>query len=151
MKHPYVAYLLAAAATVLLACGTVPAHSQQSAGQEPLALRRTMQGMGRNMQAIVDGMSREDWAKAAKAAAAIADHPQPPVGEKVRILAFIGGDAGKFRGFDARSQQAAKALQEAADRSDGQAAIASFAELQSACLGCHQAFRRPFVEHFHGK
>lgn len=151
MKHPYVAYLLAAAATVLLACGTVPAHSQQAAGQAPLALRQIMQGMGRNMQAIVDAMSREDWAKAARAAAAIADHPQPPAGEKVRILAFIGGDAGKFRGFDGTSQQAAKALQAAADRGDGPAAITSFAKLQSACLGCHQAFRRPLVEHFYGQ
>lgn len=151
MKHPYVAYLMAAAATVLLACGTIPAHSQPSAGKDPLALRKIMQDMGRSMQAVVDAMSREDWAKAARAAAAIADHPQPPVGEKVRILAFIGGDAGRFRDFDGRSQQAAKALQQAAERTDGQAAIAAFAELQSACLGCHQAFRRPLVEHFYGK
>ncbi len=151
MKHPYLAYLLAAAATVLLACGSVPAHSQPSAGQAPLALRKIMQGMGRNMQAIVDAVSHEDWPKAARAAAAIGDHPQPPVGEKVRILAFVGADAGKFRDFDGRSQQAAKALQEAADGGDGAAAIAAFARMQAACLGCHQAFRRPLVEHFYGK
>ena len=48
---------------------------------EPLALQRAMKDMGRNMQVIVDGLSREDYAVVEKAARAIADHPQPPLGE----------------------------------------------------------------------
>ena len=151
MKHPYVAYLLAAAATVLLECGTTPALSQESARSKPLALRQIMKDMGRNMQAVVDAIAHEDWARAAKAAAAVADHPEPPLTEKVRILAFIGADAGKFRGFDDKSGKAAKALQEAAARVDGPAVIAAFAEMQTACLECHQSFRRPVTEHFYGK
>ena len=37
---------------------------------------------------------------------------------------------------------------EAAARGDGQAVIAGFAKVQQACLGCHQRFRKPFVERF---
>ncbi|HEY0887725.1 MAG TPA: cytochrome c [Ramlibacter sp.] len=151
MKHPYVAYLLAAAATVLLACGTTPARSQEPGTPKPLALRQIMKDMGRNMQEIVDAVAHEDWPRAARAAAAVAGHPEPPLTEKVRILALIGADAGKFRGFDEKSGRAAKALQEAAARVDGPAVIAAFADMQTACLGCHQSFRRPVVEHFYGK
>lgn len=151
MKHSYVACLLAAAATVLLVCGTTPARSQESGTPRALALRQIMKDMGRNTQVIVHAIAHEDWPRAAKAAAAVADHPEPPLAEKVRILAFMGADAGKFRVFDDRSGKAAKALQEAAARVDGPAVIAAFAEMQTACLGCHQSFRRPLVEHFYGK
>ncbi len=151
MKHPYLAYLLAAATTVMLACASVPARSEESGAARPLALRQIMKDMGRNMQSIVDAIAREDWPQAAKAATAVGAHPEPPLTEKVRILAFIGTDAGKFKGFDEKSGQAAKALQQAAARVDGPGVIAAFAEMQTACLGCHHSFRRPLVEHFYGK
>lgn len=38
----------------------------------------------------------------------------------------------------------------AAASSDGKAVIQSFAHVQESCLGCHQAFRKPYVEHFYG-
>lgn len=151
MQHPFAAYFLSVAACAVLACASLPAHSEDPADAKPLALRQIMQDMDRDMQAIVEAVSREDWEKAAKAATAIADHPQPPIGERVQILAFVGADAGRFRGHDESSKKAAKALQAAAARADGQAVIASFAVLQGSCLGCHQGFRRPLLDHFYGK
>ena len=104
-----------------------------------------MQDMGKNMQVVTDGISREDWEMVARAAPLIADHPQPPLAEKMRILSFVGADAGKFKGHDERTHQAARALEQAAVRSDGQAVISSFATLQNSCLACHQSFRKSFV------
>lgn len=118
---------------------------------KPLALRKIMQDLGKNMQAITDGISREDWEMVAKIAPLIADHPQPPMGEKMRILSFIGADAGKFKGHDEKSSLAAQELRQAAARSDGQSVISSFATLQNSCLACHQSFRKPFLEHFYGQ
>lgn len=118
---------------------------------EPLALQRAMKDMGRNMQVIVDGLSREDYAVVEKAARAIADHPQPPLGEKLRILSFVGGDKARFKAFDDETHDIAIALAKASKIGNGEEAIAAFQKLQSSCLACHQAFRKPFVEHFHEK
>lgn len=141
------------------ACATIlgsamigaPAWADGSVRAEPMELRRIMQELGKNMQTVTDGISREDWMLVAATAPRIAEHPQPPVAEKMRILAFVGSNAGRFKGFDGQTHEAAKALEQAARRADGQAVIASFAGLQNTCLSCHQNFRKPFVEHFYGQ
>lgn len=126
-------------------------RAEGSAAAEPMELRRIMQELGKDMQAITDGISREDWERVAKTAPRIAGHRQPPFAEKVRILSFAGSDASRFRQFDEQTHQGAKALEEESKRGNGQAVIASFAILQNACLGCHQSFRKPFLEHFYGQ
>lgn len=118
---------------------------------EPMELRRIMQALGQDMQAVTAAISHEDWVRVAETATRIAEHPQPPFVEKVRILAFVGGDAGRFKRFDEQTHQAAKAMEQAAKRGDGHAVVASFATLQNSCLACHQNFRKPFVEHFYGQ
>lgn len=118
-------------------------------GTEPLALRTIMQNLGKNMQAITDGISREDWELVAKIAPLIADHPQPPLVEKVRILSFVGSHAAKFKGYDEKSRHAAQSLRQAATRQDGPVVVSEFATLQNSCLACHQSFRMPFKEHFY--
>ncbi len=131
-----------------LGCAWVPVTSTAA---ESLALQRIMKDMGRNMQAITDGISREDYAVVEKAALAIADHPQPPVGEKMRILNFVGSNTVRFKAFDGETHDNATALAHASKSGNGEEAIAAFGKLQSSCLACHQAFRKPFVDHFHGK
>ena len=118
---------------------------------KPLALRSIMQDMGKNMQVITDGISREDWALVAKVAPLIADHPQPPLLEKMRILSFIGSDVATFKGYDGKTHEVAQALQQAALDGDGQGVISSFAALQNSCLACHERFRKQFVAHFYTK
>ena len=74
---------------IALGCAGLPVASLAA---EPLALQGIMKEMGRNMQRIVDGLSREDYALVEKAALAIAEHPQPTFGEKMRILGFVSGE-----------------------------------------------------------
>lgn len=135
---------------VLASIGAM-AREAPGGGREPMELRRIMRELGKDMQSVTDAISREDWKRVVEVAPRIASHPQPSLGEKMRILAFAGGDAGRFRRFDEETQQAARSLEQAARRGDGQAVVASFAALQGSCLACHQAFRRSFVEHFHGQ
>lgn len=139
------AVLLATGASLALAAGDGVDHPT------PSALTAIMQDLGRDMQGAADGIVREDWPAVAKLAARIADHPQPPLAEKLRILAFAGKDASHFRDYDRQAHDAAQWLVQAAQRQDGAAAIAAFANVQGACLGCHQRFRKPFQEHFHGQ
>ncbi|MEO7053688.1 MAG: cytochrome c [Rhizomicrobium sp.] len=117
----------------------------------PMALTAIMRDLAQDMQAIAAAIAHEDWPKAAIVAARIADHPQPPFSEKLRILAFVGNDTPRFRSYDQQVHQAAQQLAQAAQRADGTATISAFATLQTACLGCHQQFRQPFRKHFHDR
>ena len=118
---------------------------------EPLELQKVMRELGKNMQVITDGISREDWELVIKTAPMIAEHPQPPLGEKMRIMAFMGSDMSRFKALDGETHEAAHELEHAAHEKDGQKVIAAFQKVQAACLNCHQSFRGKFVEHFYGK
>ena len=134
---------------VFLAGICSPAWADGDIEAKPLALQRIMQELGKNMQAITDAISREDWTLAAKIAPQVAEHPEPPVIEKMRILSFMGTDMGAFESHDEATHQAARVLAQVAARNDGQGVITAFANLQSACLACHQRFRQSFVTHFY--
>ena len=153
MKHTLLsASLITAVVTgTLLTTSHLPATAADAPEAKPLELRRIMQELNKNMQLVTDGISREDWELVAKVAPRIAEHPQPPMREKMRIMAFIGTDMGKFKGYDEKTHQSAHAMAEAARHGDGQQVISAFANLQNSCLACHQAFRKPFVEHFYGR
>ncbi|OQK18404.1 cytochrome C [Methyloprofundus sedimenti] len=118
---------------------------------EPLALRKIMQDLGKNMQTIIDGISREDWELVEKIALQVADHPQPPLVEKVRILSFAGSNVSKFKGYDGKTHDAARVLAEVAAEKDGHGVILAFSELQNTCLACHESFRKSFQAHFYGQ
>lgn len=143
---------IAAAISILLAAASPRAWADaDTEPAKPMALRKIMRDLGKNMQVITEGISREDWALVAKIAPLVADHSQPPLGEKMRILSFVGADAGKFKSHDEKTSQAAQELRQAATRQDGPMVVAAFATLQNSCLACHQSFRKPFLTHFYGK
>jgi hypothetical protein len=127
------------------------AVAQQATDARPLELRRIMQELGTSMQATVDAIAREDWARVANIAPRIASHPEPPTEEKVRIITLMGAEAGRFRGFDQQSHDAARLMGQAAEKRDAEGVIAAFAKVQGACLGCHQNYRQKFLDHFYGK
>ncbi len=133
----------------LTAALLLTALSAQAA--EPLALQKVMKDLGKNMQTVTDGISREDWPLVEHTAHQIAGHPEAPLDEKLRIMAFMGTNMAKFKAFDMQTHEAAHEMAEAAQQQDGQKVIAAFQKLQSGCLACHQAFRPAFVAHFYGK
>lgn len=134
-------------ATSIIALALSASHVQAA---EPLELQKVMKELGRNMQVITDGISREDWELVVKTAPMIAEHPQPPLTEKMRIMSFMGTDMPKFKALDGETHEAAHDLLHAAQEKDGKKVIAAFQKVQSSCLSCHQAFRGKFVEHFYG-
>ena len=142
------AHAIALAVALLASAATFCAQAAEPA--TPMVLRSVMDQLGRDMQAVTGAISREDWTLVTRLASDIARHPEPPLSEKMRIITWLGTDAGKFRGFDGEVHDAAIAMGEAATRGDGQAVIAAFAKLQQGCLAGHQTFRKPFTEHFYG-
>ena len=118
---------------------------------DPPTLRGVMQELDKNMQMISHGISLEDWQLVEKMALAIADHPKPPMGDRMRIKKLFGTDMFKFKSHDIKTHSSAMALSEIAAKRDGDAVITEFAKLQSACLACHQEFREPFRKHFYAQ
>ncbi|MBZ0088157.1 MAG: cytochrome C [Thermomonas sp.] len=144
--------LLTAAASLLLV--GIAAATTRARAAEPtprMVLQGVMAKLGRDMQAVTGAIAVEDWAAVARLAPGIARHPEPPLSEKLRILAWLGGDAGKFRAFDIQAHDAALAMGQAAQRGDGGAVIDAFARTQRACLGCHQGYRQRFIARFHDR
>lgn len=118
---------------------------------EPLALQKVMKDLGKNMQIVTDGISREDWILVEHTAHQIGEHPEAPLDEKLRIIGFIGSNMAKFKAFDGQTHEAAHEMAEAAEAKNGQQVISAFQKLQTGCLSCHQAFRPAFVAHFYEK
>jgi cytochrome c556 len=138
--------LILATATFALSLLTLTAQAV-----EPLAFQGVMKDLGKHMQTITAAIAYENWELVAQTAPLIAAHPQPPAMEKTRIISFMGSSMGKFKEFDMQTHEAAHQMEHAAHEKDGMQVIAAFQKVQTSCLGCHQAFRKPFVAHFYGK
>ena len=100
------------------------------------------------MVGITEGITHEDWIRVAEHAEAIANHPRPPMTERVRIMAFAGTEVAQFKKYDTEVHEAASSLADEAADGDGSAIIASFGRLQNGCLDCHATFRSAYREHF---
>jgi len=134
---------------VLVSLSTVSTMAEDAA-PEALALQKIMADLGEAIQAVTDGISREDWSLVKTSAASIAVHPTPPLSEKARLLAYMGTNMSQFKAHDNKTHLAAVELGKRAEEKDGVQVIVAFAELQQTCLNCHQRFRESLKDHFYG-
>lgn len=125
-------------------------HMSASHAVEPLAFQGVMRDLGKHMQTVAGAIAVEDWALVAKTAQLIGEHPKPSLAERTRIFSFVGTNMSKFKEFDHQTHEAAHEMEHAAHSGDGLQVINQYQKLQTGCLGCHQAFRASFVEHFYG-
>lgn len=113
-------------------------------------LSKVMETQGRSMQLIAGAIAREDYGEVAAGAMAVIgpSHPPAALAEKLELMRFLGGKAGRFRGLDRDTKERAAALVKAVRARDGEATIGAFQRLQTSCLACHAEFRKPFRDHF---
>lgn len=76
--------------SVLLATFATALGAQSVEAAKPMALRTIMERLGRDMQAVTGAISKEEWPLVAELAPRIAKHAEPPMSEKMRILAWLG-------------------------------------------------------------
>ena len=133
MKKQIYPCLITILTAILLA---LPAQAAESP-----SLLQIMQQLGRDLNRISDGLWREDYAAVAAAAQAIADHPQPPVEERTRIIGGLGADAGRFRQGDQNVHDAALAIKAAAEQEDSERVLQHYIGLVEGCMNCHTQFR----------
>ncbi|MBI3712570.1 MAG: cytochrome c [Burkholderiales bacterium] len=112
-------------------------------------LKHVRQELSKHMQNTTDAIALEDWEMVVKLAPQIGQHEEPPASEKLRILAYLGKDAARFRGYDHQTHEAADEMRSAALKQDGKAVINAYAKIQTNCLACHSNFRSGFQKHFY--
>lgn len=135
---------------VILVVFTMGRNAQPVQDERAMALFAIMEQLGHDMQAVAGAISREDWERVAELAPKIVNHAGPPMPEKVKIVTWLGADAGTFRGFDVQVHEAATAMSEATKQADDQEVITAFSKTQQSCLACHQSFRPSFTKQFYG-
>ncbi|MDP2368619.1 cytochrome c [Rhodoferax sp.] len=150
-QHTLKTTIAAGLVGTLLASVSSISWANDAAATPPLAMRKIMQDLGLHMQTITDGISRGDWTLVANVAPLVADHPAPPLGEKMRIMGFVGTNMTKFKAHDGETHEQAQAVGKAAKAKDGPGVILAFQKLQTSCYNCHSEFRKPFVAHFYGR
>lgn len=127
----------------------ISATSTAQQTPQTLHLKRVMQDLSKHMQSTTDAIAREDWDMVIKLAPLIGKHEEPPATEKLRILAYLGKDAARFRSYDHKTHEAADEMRQAALKQDGKAVIKAYANIQNNCLACHSNFRSGFQKHFY--
>jgi len=105
------------------------------------AMGQIMKGLGENMARIGDGIWREDFTVVATGALGIAEHPLPPLWDRLELLAGLGTDATQFMKADEELKAAAMALKEAAGQQRIEEVMSSYQVLQQRCVACHTWYR----------
>jgi len=141
--------LLVASRVGLIMLSLVANLAYAETAEEPLMLRKIMQAMQSNIQQIEQGIVKQDWDLVSQNALSIADHPAPPLFEKLRIFAYINTDLGEFKKLDKKTHETAKILGEMALKDDKSTIGVVVSELKGSCEQCHQVFRQEFQANFY--
>lgn len=115
----------------------VPLHA--AAGDGPM--EKMMQELSVNMARINEGLWREAFSEVAQAAEGIAEHPMPPLLQRLELLTELGTDAPRFMEADKALKAAAVAVTEAATRRDLGEVLSRYQVLQQRCITCHTWYR----------
>ncbi len=151
MNMTYRNYFLKMIAIVTVTLMTNLGAQSPSDENRQMEFSKIMQQLSKDMQAITDAISREDWQRVKKSAHKIAHHAKPPVTEKQKIISFAGERFSIFKRSDQKTHLTAIELEQIASEKNVSLVIDTFAKLQKTCQGCHQEFRKPFKKHFYGK
>lgn len=111
------------------------------AGAEESHFRGMMQELGRQMGRLTEGIMADDMVLVASSAISIAEHPKPPMSERIRIVSELGTDATAFRAIDRDVHDTAMAIHTAAKEGDRMVVTKKFHNLVNSCLACHNRFR----------
>lgn len=150
MKLRTIGLSLLGVAIVVIAAGAIVIAKDRPAPGAPDGLQMTMQQLDANTRAAGDAIAAKNWPLVAELADRLNHHVEPPLGQKLRVMLWLRTQAPDFRGYDGKLRTAAVAMGAAAKAGDAQAVSASYAQLQSACAGCHEKYQAAYIAHFHG-
>lgn len=110
------------------------------AEEAPADVPALMKYLEQHMIEVNRSLIWDDFTGLHAAARAIAQHPVLPMGTRVKVLSRLGSDATAFRAHDARMQEAAQGLADAALQNDRRAVEEYHWRLIERCAECHRDF-----------
>ena len=130
---------------LFLAAGLAVAAPLPADDADLPVFREIMRELEQNLTTVTQALVREDWESVRAAAMAIAEHPDPPMGERRHIMARATSREGvsvpKVRATDQALHKVAAELAEAAERGDMEAVLDRHARVVSGCVACHDMMR----------
>lgn len=106
-------------------------------------MEKMMLELSANMARINEGIWRDEFAEVALAAEGIAEHPLPPLLQRLELLAELGADASRFMDADKEMKAAAMQIRQAAEERRIDEVISRYQVLQQRCVACHAWYRDP--------
>ncbi|MDQ6978164.1 MAG: c-type cytochrome [Ghiorsea sp.] len=113
------------------------------------SLQAVMQQIAMDYAALNDAIFKEDFAKAATAAHAIAFHGTPSLGTKMKLMGSLRTDMKEFKKADHKVHVLATEVEKAAKATDMKTLIAKQSQMLSACMACHASFRSRVIKILH--
>lgn len=100
-----------------------------------------MLGLSEEMTRIGAGIWAEEFSTIALAAEAIAEHPLPPLMQRLKLLADLGSNSSQFMAADKALKAAALEVVAAAKQEDLEAVLNRYQVVQQHCVDCHSWYR----------
>jgi cytochrome c556 len=105
------------------------------------SLKAIMQGLQASMATLHQALWLEEFRVVADAAREVAEHPQVPGEERLRIQSALGDDFAAFAAADRRVHDTSLQLRDAALQRDTAAVLSALADVHEGCVVCHTRFR----------
>lgn len=136
----------------VIAAGPICMYSVAANAQQDFqGINDLMQYLDARMMEVNRSLIQNDLDGIQAAARAIDGHPTLPMGERISVLSQLGSDAGAFRAHDARMQEAARDLADAALQNDRERIKRHHWELVDRCAACHREFGNRLGNHENGE
>ncbi len=109
--------------------------------EDPKNFKEVMQRIELDMSKLVGHIMKEEYADIIAVAERVANHEEPPLSHRLRLIAELGTDFPNFKSHDDNVHINSVAMQEAAEKKDIDAVIISYGKTMQSCNSCHKKYR----------
>ena len=132
--------------SVLLFFGFVVCVSPALAGDDAKNFKEVMQRISVDMSKLIDPIMKGDFAKVHEIAEHVANHSEPPLSHRLKIIAKLGLDFTDFKKYDDEVHINSVAIQASANNKDIEGMIDNYWKTMKSCHGCHKKYRERIRE-----
>ena len=115
---------------------TLPAYAD-----DPKNFKEVMQRIETDMSKLIGHIMKEEYSDIISTAERVANHDEPPIAQRLRLIAELGTDFTNFKSHDDDVHINSVAMQEAAEKKDIDSVIVSYGKTLQSCNNCHKKYR----------
>ena len=116
------------------------------AGDASKNMKSVMQQLTKDMQTLFGHIMKDEFEEIEKYAEKVANHDEPPVTHRLRIIGSLGTSFPAFKAHDDNVHINAMALKKAASERNIEGVLSHYAKVTSSCNDCHKEYRKQIQE-----